>query len=193
MSAPAAAEGQVLGRKHCTSEKMGKRQMKAAGYAFDNDATCRGCGADIVRWIYSAWKQTTDGPDAAWHICARSAISAHAPMRRTSQAAMLAQAGTGGAAGLHLAGRSGNRRPKGDGVSARMLSLCRAVLSPSGMDLHRPGDSSCSGSQRAGFDRWIAWRRLAVSAAGSGLEGSSRGLEGAGSALRDAVEGIEGI
>ena len=26
-------------------------EMKAAGYVFDNDATCRGCGADIEWWI----------------------------------------------------------------------------------------------------------------------------------------------
>jgi hypothetical protein len=26
-------------------------EMKAAGYKFDNDATCRGCGADIEWWI----------------------------------------------------------------------------------------------------------------------------------------------
>jgi hypothetical protein len=26
-------------------------ELKAAGYAFDNDATCRGCGADIEWWI----------------------------------------------------------------------------------------------------------------------------------------------
>jgi hypothetical protein len=32
-------------------------QLKAAGYVYDNDGTCRGCGAPIEWWITPAGKK----------------------------------------------------------------------------------------------------------------------------------------
>lgn len=37
-------------------------EMKAAGYVFDNDATCRGCGDDIEWWITPAGKKLPMNP-----------------------------------------------------------------------------------------------------------------------------------
>jgi hypothetical protein len=33
-------------------------EMYAAGWVYDNDATCRGCGAEIEWWISPAGKKT---------------------------------------------------------------------------------------------------------------------------------------
>lgn len=37
-------------------------ELKAAGYKFDNDATCRGCGADIEWWITPRGKKLPMDP-----------------------------------------------------------------------------------------------------------------------------------
>lgn len=37
-------------------------ELKAAGYSFDNDATCRGCGADIEWWTTPSGKRMPMDP-----------------------------------------------------------------------------------------------------------------------------------
>jgi hypothetical protein len=55
-------------------------ELKAAGYRFDNEATCRGCGDDLEWWISPTGKKIPINPMSAgtslatahWATCSES-------------------------------------------------------------------------------------------------------------------------
>jgi hypothetical protein len=47
-------------------------EMKAMGYRFDNDATCRGCGDDIEWWITPNGKKIPMNPMTSDHSEAKA-------------------------------------------------------------------------------------------------------------------------